>query len=143
MNRYTVTVGGTPYQVTLLSKDGTSLSFSCEGTEYHVTVASARDRVVSRHASPLSVPPPSSSQGATPSQPASQVAGAITAPIPGIVSALKVSVGDSVAKGDTVVIIEAMKMENPIRALCAGVVTELLVKVGEEVQAGKILLRLQ
>ena len=143
MNRYTVTVEGTPYEVTLLSKDGTSLSFSVEGTDYHVSVATSRDRIKNRHTSSLSAAPTPPPSTATASSLSSQISGAITAPIPGIVSALKVSVGDSVAKGDTVAIIEAMKMENPIRALSAGVVKELAVQVGDEVPAGKILVQLQ
>jgi len=58
---------------------------------------------------------------------------AIKAPLPGVVTEIKVNVGDTVSAGDTVLILEAMKMANNIDAEKDGKVTAICVKVGESV----------
>jgi propionyl-CoA carboxylase alpha chain len=67
-------------------------------------------------------------------------AGGFVAQMPGKVVALRVKVGDRVSAGDTLVVLEAMKMEHPMRATEDGVVTEVLVAQGEQVEAGTLLL---
>jgi acetyl/propionyl-CoA carboxylase alpha subunit len=66
-------------------------------------------------------------------------AGSLVAPMPGIVRQVCVAVGDAVAKGDVLLVLEAMKMETPIRAPGAGKVTELRAGVGDQVEAGALL----
>ncbi|MCX9011355.1 MAG: sodium-extruding oxaloacetate decarboxylase subunit alpha [Candidatus Methanoperedens sp.] len=68
------------------------------------------------------------------------VDGSITASMQGMVLKVKVKKGDSVAKGDVVMVLEAMKMENNIHAPHAGTVKEILVKEGSTVSAGDALL---
>ena len=58
---------------------------------------------------------------------------AVKAPLPGVVTELKVQVGDEVKVGDVVVVLEAMKMANNLEAEKAGKVTAICVKVGESV----------
>lgn len=58
---------------------------------------------------------------------------AIKAPLPGVITEIKVNVGDEVAVGDTLVVLEAMKMANNIEAEAAGKVTAILIKQGESV----------
>ena len=60
-------------------------------------------------------------------------------PMPGKVVALLVNEGDTVAKGQGLVIVEAMKMENEVRAPGDGAVREIRVNVGESVEAGQVL----
>ncbi|GAA3158300.1 ATP-binding protein [Streptomyces echinatus] len=64
---------------------------------------------------------------------------AVTSPMPGTVVQLPVSVGDSVRQGDTVAIVEAMKMENRVLAPAAGVVEEIRCSLSEIVSADQIL----
>jgi acetyl-CoA/propionyl-CoA carboxylase biotin carboxyl carrier protein len=64
---------------------------------------------------------------------------AIESPMPGTVIAVLVSAGDSVAVGQPVVVVEAMKMEHTLRASADGVVTEQLVKVGDRVALNQLL----
>jgi acetyl/propionyl-CoA carboxylase alpha subunit len=72
--------------------------------------------------------------------PGAQLAeGALTAPLPGTVVKVAVAVGDQVVAGDTLVAIEAMKMEHDVRAPSAGTVTEVHVASGEQVDAGRLL----
>ena len=67
--------------------------------------------------------------------------GMISAPLPGIVSDLRVSRGDSVDAGDVVIVLEAMKMENEIHAPSGGVVEEIYVGVGDQVGRGAPLVK--
>ncbi len=69
-----------------------------------------------------------------------QTAGGFVAQMPGKVIELRVEVGDRVDAGDTLLVLEAMKMEHPLRTMDAGVVTEVLVAQGEQVEAGTLLL---
>ena len=71
---------------------------------------------------------------------AEESAGAFVAQTPGKVIDLRVKVGDRVSAGETVLLLEAMKMEHPVRAPEDGVVTEVLVAPGEQVEAGTLLL---
>jgi propionyl-CoA carboxylase alpha chain len=66
-------------------------------------------------------------------------AGSLVAPMPGLVKQVCVAVGDRVAKGDALVVLEAMKMEQVIRAPCAGRVASLSASAGQQVEAGLLL----
>ncbi len=73
--------------------------------------------------------------------PGSEVeAGGLIAPMPGKVIDLKVKVGSKVKKGDTLVILEAMKMEHQVKASEDGKVTKLLVKKDEQLENGTLLM---
>lgn len=63
----------------------------------------------------------------------------IEAPIPGIVLSIEVKVGDKVEKGENLLVLEAMKMENEIMAPVDGIVTEIKIQQGNSVNAGDIL----
>ena len=63
----------------------------------------------------------------------------ITAPLPGKVTHVAVAPGDQVERGATVVVIEAMKMENEFKATAAGTVTKVLVRPGQAVNKGDLL----
>lgn len=82
-------------------------------------------------------------QAATPSGSASAGGGAtITAPLPGLILNSLVKAGDSVKKGQNLMVMEAMKMENEIEAPSDGVVKEVHVKNGDNVAEGDILITL-
>ena len=66
----------------------------------------------------------------------------VTAPLPGSITKVSVKVGDTVAAGDTVLMMEAMKMENSITAEFAGTVKAVLCKEGDQVQSGQALVEL-
>lgn len=65
----------------------------------------------------------------------------ITAPMPGLILDVQVKAGDEVKKGDPVLILEAMKMENVIKASGDGTVTEVKVKKGDSVEKNQVLVR--
>lgn len=66
----------------------------------------------------------------------------VTAPLNGKITQVLVKAGDQVAAGDTVVMLEAMKMENSITAEVAGTVKAVLVNVGDQVDGGQALVEL-
>lgn len=67
----------------------------------------------------------------------------IEAPLPGTIWKVETQVGATVKEGDTVLILEAMKMENEIMAEIDGTVKEILVQKGDAVQAGDVLVILE
>jgi biotin carboxyl carrier protein len=67
------------------------------------------------------------------------VAGECRAPLPGAVTKVLVAVGDSVAEGDGLVVLEAMKMEHTLRAHGAGTVTRVVAAPGQQVDVGDLL----
>jgi len=76
------------------------------------------------------------------SQSATQLQGRqrVSVPMPGKVIAVLVAEGDQVEKGQGLVIVEAMKMENEVRSPIAGEVKEIKIKAGETVEGGALLL---
>ncbi len=67
----------------------------------------------------------------------------IKAPMPGLVLEISVSVGDTVSKGDKVLVLEAMKMENIIKSSGDGIVARILVDKGQTVDKNDILIEFQ
>ncbi|WP_428333803.1 acetyl/propionyl/methylcrotonyl-CoA carboxylase subunit alpha [Novosphingobium sp.] len=70
-------------------------------------------------------------------------AGAIIAPMPGLVTSVMVAIGDHVAKGQTLLTLEAMKMEQAIKSPVVGTVAELPVRAGQQVGAEAVLVRIE
>ncbi len=92
-------------------------------------------------AAPAPAPAAPAPAPAAPAAPAGG-AGDVVAPMPGTVLKVNVNNGDTVASGDVILILEAMKMENEIVAPCAGTVT-LNVKAGETVDTDAVLASVQ
>ncbi len=67
----------------------------------------------------------------------------VAAPIPGLIAQLQVSVGSKVTKGDKLLMMEAMKMQNTVYAPCAGVIAELNVALGDTVEAKDLLIKIR
>ncbi len=63
--------------------------------------------------------------------------------VPGLIAALSTSVGAKVAKGDKLLMMEAMKMQTTVYAPCDGVVGELLVALGDTVESKDLLVRIR
>jgi len=89
---------------------------------------------------PVEARPPPAEAVARPEQKAEAIAGAIRAPLPGKVLSIKCKVGSNVKAGETVLILESMKMENSITAPKSGKVKEVPVTEGATVALGDVLL---
>jgi len=122
----TVHVDGRPYRVELPEVVEPSLTVIVEGAEYPVVVEALR-----RAGRPAPPPPPRLVAASAP--------GAVVARMAGRVLRVDVSVGDEVQDGALLVILEAMKMENEIRASHSGRVVEVGVSSGQRVVEGDTL----
>ena len=67
---------------------------------------------------------------------------ALTSPMQGTIVKIAVAEGDTVAEGDLIVVLEAMKMEQPLNAHRAGSVTDLSAEVGATVSSGSVVCRI-
>ena len=104
------------------------------GVAYDVAVEELSAAPVS---TPAAVPAPA--KKAAPKTSGSAGAVKITAPMPGKIVAVKAQAGASVKKGDAVLVLEAMKMENEICAAQDGVIASVEVAVGDMVEGGDVL----
>lgn len=130
MKNYTITVNGTVYDVTVEENAG--------GTQAAAPQAAVPQAAAKRAAAPRAAAqavPQAAPQAAAPAAGGSQGAVSITAPMPGKILAVKANVGQAVKKGDVIIVLEAMKMENEIVAPSDGTVASINVAVGDTVEA--------
>lgn len=123
MKRFNITVNGKAYDVAVEELDSASAPA----------------------AAPAATPAPAAAPAAAAPAPAA-TAGAgekVTAPMPGTVLDVKAAVGDTVKRGQVIMILEAMKMENDIVASCDGKITSILAKKGDTVNSGDTLATIQ
>lgn len=137
MSNYRITINGMTRDVTLLEKDHTRVVFLLDGKRHEVEVAPTFSAPVNQPASVPASALPAQQTGQNMSGPD------IYAPMPGVIVSVDVAEGDTVTMGQRVCVMEAMKMENNIAATTGGVVTQVLVSAGEEVQNQQILIRIQ
>ena len=107
--------------------------------------AAAAQKQPAPHSAPEGATAPKAATAKATEAPSGAVGGAshtVEAPLPGTIKQVCVSVGQEVAAGETVVVMEAMKMENNITAEFAGKVAAVKVNVGDQVQSGQALVEL-
>jgi pyruvate carboxylase subunit B len=117
---YTVSVNGKKYAVIMNGNEAT-----VNGKAYNVDVTEGIQETGT-------VPADKSKAGSSDSEP-------VKAPLPGAVVRVKVNVSDHVNEGDTILVLEAMKMETEIKAPIAGTVTSIAVSAGDQVTSGHVL----
>ena len=104
------------------------------GNVYEIVLEVIDKADIKTPAAPVAAPTP-----AAPVAPASAGATTITAPMPGTILKVNVANGQAVKKGDVLMILEAMKMENEIMAPADGTVSSVNVNAGASVEAGATL----
>jgi len=122
MKKYNITVNGNTYEVIVEEVDGVS-------TAPTTPVAPVTPVVTTAPQPKPQAPKPAGAQGGT----------KVIAPMPGTILAVKVTVGQTVKKGDVICVLEAMKMENDIPAPADGVVASIDVQKGASVNANDVL----
>ena len=139
MKQYRFKINGNQYNVDINSVEGNIASVSVNGTSYQVELEDAPAAPAQAVPVQTSVITPAAApvQAAPAPKPAASGAGkAVTSPLPGVIIAVKVNVGDSVKAGQEVAVLEAMKMENSIEAVQDGTVTAIHVAKGDSILEG-------
>jgi biotin carboxyl carrier protein len=121
MKRYNITVNGVAYDVTVDEASGSTPA-----------AVSAPVQAAPAPAAPVAPAATAPAVGGT----------SVTAPMPGTINDIKVKNGDAVKKGQVLLILEAMKMENDIVAPADGTVAAVLVNKGDSVNADQTLVSL-
>lgn len=132
-NTYKVTIGDIEDNIAQVEVNGTAYKVELEKSAKPAASAKPTVRVAPRSAAPA--PAPAAAPVARPAAPSAGKSG-VKSPLPGVILDIKVNVGDEVKKGQVVVILEAMKMENNINADRDGKVTAINVSKGESVLEG-------
>ena len=138
MKNYKLKINGNDYTVDMNEVEGQEIKLDVNGTSYVVTVD---QEIKQQKKTVVSTPRPQVTPAAGGSvQKSNAPAGSkVTTPLPGTILDVFVNVGDTVKEGQTVVLLEAMKMENNIEADVAGTVKEVKVRKGDSVLEGDVL----
>lgn len=132
MKNFKYKINGNVYEVAIDSIDDTNAKVEVNGIAYDVVIEQSEQQIskpVKRVAAQVSqATASSSSQGGS--------ASTVKSPLPGLILDITCSVGESVSKGQQIMSLEAMKMENAINADRDGVIKEIKVTKGETVLEG-------
>ncbi len=158
MTKYQYTVKGVDYEVEIQDIEGNIANVTVNGIPFEVEMkqpvkagkqkvklseerraeGSEERRVKSEESNSSSA-----SAASTSSAPTAAAGKTVVAPLPGTINEIKVKVGDKVNAGDTVVILEAMKMQNNIEAETSGTITSINVNKGDAVMEGDTLVTIK
>lgn len=140
MKEFNYKINGTPYRVVVTKSDTETVELEVNGTPFTVEMGQKPKSTLSGVKRPSAAAPSPVPQSTTtplvtrPSTPAGK--NTIQSPLPGIILDIRCKVGDTVKKGQTLMILEAMKMENNILSNGNGKITEILVQKGDSVLEG-------
>lgn len=119
-------IGGKNHQARILRSDDSGTTIEVDGIPIKTRVVTERDRLLAR----MGHSAHSSSRQTD-----------LKSPMPGLVLKILVKAGDGVTKGDPLLILESMKMENVLKAGQNGVIAEIGIKEGDSVEKSHVLLR--
>ena len=146
MKQYKYTINGAQFDVTIDSIVGSKAKVEVNGIPFEVemqgsslveealpTVSTEAPAAAPAAAAPVAAEAPAAAHGPGAGAP-------VKAPLPGVVTKVLVAAGQAVKKGETVLVLEAMKMENNITAETDGTITGICVAAGDSVMEGTTLL---
>jgi len=141
MKKFKFTIRGQEYDVEIKDFQGSNAKIEVNGTSYDVDVhieekASKTPRLVRK---PVVTKP---GEGSIKRGGAGVGASIIKAPLPGSIIKINIAVGDSINPGDTLLVMEAMKMENNVLAEKGGTVKAIKVAVGDSVLQDDVLIEI-
>ncbi len=158
MAKYQYTVKGVDYEVEIQDIEGNIANVTVNGIPFEVEMKqpvkagkqkvklSEERRAEESEERRVKSEESNSSSASAASTSSASTAGAgkpVVAPLPGTINEIKVKVGDKVNAGDTVVILEAMKMQNNIEAETSGTITSINVNKGDAVMEGDTLVTIK
>lgn len=142
MKEYKYKINGNPYNVVVKSVEDEFAHVEVNGTPFKIELEkhAPAPKIIKRPAAP---PKTQSGAPVVASAPKAVKKEGVKSPLPGVILEIKVKEGDTVKKGQTVLILEAMKMENNINAHKDGKVTAINVKTGDSVLEGTDLITIE
>ncbi len=145
MKEYKYKINGNTYKVGVGDLNDNIVEVEVNGVPYKVEMEAQKAATVKVASAPRAAAAPRTASGEKIVAKASGNAGseAIKAPLPGVVLSIPVKVGDTVKASDTVLVLEAMKMENAIHAGRDGRVASINVSAGDSVLEGAVLITLE
>ena len=140
MKEYKLKINGNNYFVVIDDVEETSANVEVNGTSYTVEF----EKPVAKSSAPIKIirtSTPAAVSSVKPVQPVSPATGSspVKSPLPGVILEVKCAVGNTVKKGDVLLILEAMKMENVIEATANGKIESIKVNKGDSVLEGDTL----
>ncbi len=141
MKNFKFTISGNKYEVHIKNLEDNIAEIEVNGTTYKVEV----EHEIKKPKTPVLVRKPVEKPAGSEKIQKTHATGgtAIKAPLPGTILNIKTQVGSTVSKGDTLMIMEAMKMENSILAERDGKIKNIKVKEGDNVIEGEVLIELE
>ena len=147
MNKYQYKVQGVDYNVEIEEVSGNLAKVNVNGIPFEVELqqpinaaqAITRPKVSAPKSAPAAAPSVAAPAAAPVATPVAGNGTSVKSPLPGTITAVNVKVGDKVNNGDTVVVLEAMKMQNNIEAETTGTITSVAVSAGDSVMEGSVL----
>lgn len=136
MKEYKYKINGNPYNVVIKEVEGNLAQVEVNGTPYKVELETPAPVAAKKITRPAAPPKTESGAPVVSSAPKAAKKDGVKSPLPGVILDIKVKEGDEVKKGQTVIILEAMKMENNINAHRDGKVASINVKSGDSVLEG-------
>ena len=140
MKKFKFTIAGQPYDTTVNEIEPNVCEVTVNGTVFHVEI----EKQETLKKKPVVAPRPAATSAAAPAaKPAAAPAAAgttvVKSPLPGSIVKVMVQAGQEIKKGDTLLTMESMKMENAIMAECDGTVSKIAVTAGQNVMQDDIL----
>ena len=141
MKEYKYTINGNKYEVVISDITENIATLTVNGEEYTVEMEKQAEpekpKAVVRKADEADA------EGGSAASAGSASGTAIKAPLPGVITDICVTEGQEVQAGDTVVVLEAMKMANALQAEKSGKVTAIVVKIGQSVMEDEALVYIE
>ena len=133
MKEYKYTINGNKYEISIEGIEDNIAKVLVNGEEYKVEMEKEPEPEKKKVVVKPVTPQPAHATSSASASPRANANNAVKAPLPGVIVEVKVAVGDKVKIGDTVVVLEAMKMANNLDTEKAGTVTAVFVQPGESV----------
>jgi len=135
MKEFTFKINGQEYKTAVTEKDGGITEVTVNGKNYQVEME-RKAAPAAPKAAPAAAP---KAAAAAPAAAAPAGGKKVTSPLPGSIIKVLVKEGQAVKKGDTLLTLESMKMENPVQAECDGTIQQVAVTAGQTVMQDDLL----
>lgn len=136
MKSYKMKINNEDFEAKIKSDLGSSVVVEVNGIEYLIEL----EKKAKKEKTLPKVKKPAASSNAPTTKPVKVSAGTVLAPIPGLVMRILVKEGDVIQVGDTILVLEAMKMESEIASTASGIIKSINVKEGQTVQEHEVLI---